>query len=254
MTEPERTPEQIVQRILAEGRAGLGDDDRRHIAQIQSSEIANIISRTRHARCVVCNAGPDVVAFVNKMLVSGAQYASVHRALDAINEARVIVGQPEIGYQSVRRHGIDHLPFKSAAVREIIERRARAAQLDYEEGTANVITVAGYAEAMMTKAAQDMADASVTPAEGLRAAQFLNDLTREERGNVGIENAYADLHYLIETVKEFLPVEQWPALMARIEERRNGRVIQAQVEEEFDPGEQEDEAFDPPDDNGDEDF
>ncbi len=207
---------------------------------------------TRGRRCAVCNAGEEIVSFVNRLVVGGSTYAEAYRALSAINEARTTADQPEISYQSVMRHGRDHLPARSAAVREIIERRARAAQLDVEEGTANIITTAAYAEAMMTKAFQDMSTVDVTPAEGLQAARFLNQLMMAERGSVGLETAFAELGYLIEAVKEVVPQALWPLITAKIDEKRGSRIIDAEVADEFDPGEQPEEEFDPVDE--DEDF
>lgn len=207
----------------------------------------------RGYRCLVCNAGDEVVVFVNRVLANGATYAEAHRALSAINEARIAQGQAEIGYQSVLRHGRDHLPARSAAVREIVERRARNAGLNVEEGTANIITSAAYAEAMMVKAFQDMSSAEVTPSDGLQAAKFLEQLMRAERGNVGLETAFAELGYLIEAVKEAVPQHYWAAITAKIEEKRGTRVIDVEVDE-FDPGEQPEEDFNPSDDGEEEDF
>ncbi len=204
----------------------------------------------RGYRCVLCNAGQEVVAFVDRLIVGGATYAEAHRALSVINEARAHAGEQEISYQTVQRHGRDHLPAKSAAIREIVERRARAAQLDVEEGTANILTTAAYAEAMMTKAFQDMSVVDVTPAEGLQAAKFLNQLLQAERGNVGVEAAFAELGYLIAAVKEAVPQQYWSAITAKIEEKRGSRVIDAETED-FDPGEQPEEEFSPPDDGED---
>lgn len=208
----------------------------------------------RGYRCAVCTAGEEVVTFVNRVIVGGATYADAHRALAVVNDARVTTGLPEIGYQSVLRHGRDHLPAKSAAIREIVERRARAAQLDVEEGTTNIITMAAYAEAMMTKAFQDMSGVDVTPGEGLQAVKFLHQLMQAERGSVGLETAFAELGYLIEAVKESVPQQYWSIITAKIEEKRGSRVIDAEVQEdEFDPGVQVEEEFNPPDD-GDEEF
>jgi hypothetical protein len=206
----------------------------------------------RGYRCAVCNAGDQVVAYVNRLIVGGSTYVEVHRALAAVNEGRVATGEPEISYQSVQRHGRDHLPARSAAVREIVERRARAAQLDVEEGTANIITQAAFAEAVMVKAFQDISTTEVTIAEGLQAAKFLNQLMMAERGSVGLETAFAELGYLIEAVKEAVPQQYWSAITAKIEEKRGSRTIQAEAEE-FDPGPQPEEVFSPADD-GDDDF
>lgn len=204
-------------------------------------------------RCAVCTAGEEISSFVNRLLAGGVSYAEAHRALAPINEARVATDLPEIGYQSVMRHGRTHLPAKAAAAREIVERRARAVGLDVEQGTANIITEAAFAEAMMVKAFQDMSEVDVSPSDGLAAAKFLNQLMMAERGNVGLETAFAELGYLIEAVKEAVPQHYWSAITAKIEEKRGSRnVIDVEVTEDFDPGEQPDEEFNPPDDEGDE--
>lgn len=234
-------PDQVREAI----RRGLLGPSR----QIESSApVATVASRGY--RCVLCNAGPDIELMVNRMIVGGATYAQAHRALSPINEARISLGEPEISYQTVQRHGRDHLPAKSAAIREIVERQARTARLDAEEGTTNIITLAAYAEAMMTKAFQDMVDADISPAEGLQAAKFLNQLIQAERGSVGVETAFAELGYLIAAVKEAVPQQYWSAITAKIEEKRGSRVIDVDSEE-FDPGEQPEEDFSPPDDGED---
>lgn len=208
----------------------------------------------RGVRCVLCNSGPEVVVFVNRLIAGGATYAQAYRALSAVNEGRLASGQPEISYQTVLRHGRDHLPARSAAVREIVERRARAAQLDVEEGTANILTSAAYFEAVMTRAFQDLSTTDVTVAEGLQAARLFNQLMQAERGNAGMETAFAELGYLIEAVKESVPQKYWTEIISKIEEKRGSRVIDATVEEEFDPGVQPEEEFSPPDDGEAEDF
>jgi hypothetical protein len=204
----------------------------------------------RGYRCVLCNAGAEVLLFVNRLIVGGATYAEAHRALAAVNDGRAAAGEAEISYQTVQRHARDHLPAKAAAIREIVERRARGLQLDVEEGTANIITAAAYAEAMYTKAFQDMVDTPVTAAEGLAAAKFFSQLMAAERGNVGLETAFAELGYLIEAVKEAVPQQYWSLITAKIDEKRGSRMIDA-TEEEFDPGDQPDEDFSPSDDGDD---
>jgi len=190
------------------------------------------------------------VAFANRMISSGTRYAEVHRALSVINEARATEGLPEIGYQTVQRHGRDHLPARDAVIREIVERRARAAQLDVDEGTANILTVRAYAEAMMTKAMQNVSETEVSMVEGLQAAKFLHQLESADRGNVGIETAFAELGYIIEAVKEFVPPALFAQIVARIDEKRGSRIIDASVvDDEFDPGDQPEEEFNPPEDD-----
>jgi hypothetical protein len=75
---------------------------------------------------------------------------------------------------------------------------------------------------------------------------------RAERGNVGLETAFAELGYLIEAVKEAVPQQYWAAITAKIDEKRGSRVIDAEVaDDEFDPGEPEEEEFNPPDEDDD---
>lgn len=210
------------------------------------TEVFGVVDIPRGPRCNLCQAGPEIVDFVNKLLTGGSTYAEAHRALSVINEARVFSGQTEISYQTVMRHGRDHLPAKSAVIREIVERRARTAQLNVEDGQVNIITAAAYAEAMMTKAMQEISETPVTPAEGLAAAKFLSQLMAAERGNVGLETAFAELGYIIEAVKESVPPHLFAQIVAKVDEKRGSRTIDAVVvEDEFDPGEQPEEVFNP---------
>lgn len=245
---PEEAREAVRQGLLNFGQT----QDLRPLDPVVAATSA--VAIPRGTRCGVCSAGQEIVVFVNRLIVGGATYAEAHRALAAVNEARIALGESEISYQSVFRHGRDHLPAKAAAIREIVERRARAAQLDTEEGTANIITVATYAEAMMTKAMQDLSEVPVTAAEGLQAAKFLNQLMQAERGNVGVEAAFAELGYLIAAVKEAVPQQYWAAITTKIEEKRTGgRVIDGSVDE-FDPGDQPDDDDFSPADDGDDDL
>lgn len=242
---PEEAREAVRQGLLNFGQT----QDLRPLDPVAAATSA--VAIPRGTRCGVCSAGQEIVVFVNRLIVGGATYAEAHRALSAVNEARVALGESEISYQSVFRHGRDHLPAKAAAIREIVERRARAAQLDTEEGTTNIITVAAYAEAMFTRAMQDMADMPVTAAEGLQAAKFHHQLLQAERGNVGVEAAFAELGYLIAAVKEAVPQQYWAAITTKIEEKRSGgRIIDGAVDE-FDPGDQPEDDFSPADDGDD---
>lgn len=214
---------------------------------------AGTVDIPRGTRCALCTSGTELVTLVNRMIVGGATYAEAYRALASVNEARVASGETEISYQTVLRHGQNHLPVKAAAYREIVERRARAARLDPEEGLVNILTEAGLAEAVMTMAYQGIIESGVvpTPSEGLAAAKFLNQLRQAERGNAGLEAAFAELGYIIKAVKDIVPQEYWPLINARIDEQRGSQIIDAEVDDEFDPGEQPEEEFNPPDDGED---
>lgn len=244
---PDEIREAIRQGLLHVGQDAIRPQD------ASAAVAANALDIPRGTRCVLCHAGLEILVFANRMIIGGATYAETYRSLSVINENRVAAGDTEISYQTVVRHGRAHLPAKAAAIREVIERRARALQLDVEEGTASIVTAATLAEAMMVKAMQGLAEVEVTPAEGLQAAKFYTQLMQAERGAMGLETAFAELGYLIEAVKESVPQQYWSVITAKIEEKRGSRVIEAEVTDEFDPGDDpDDDSFEPSDD-GDED-
>jgi hypothetical protein len=163
-------------------------------------------------RCRVCR-NDEVRKQVNDLLASGASYTSTLRAL----------GDDAVGVtsDSIRRHAERHFPVQNVAkatYREILERRAQEAQIDFVNGVATALTPMALYEVVMNEAFRQLAagDVAVSIDTGLRAAEKLQALTDARVGEADVVTMRAQMGRVIKTVREFVPREQWPALQARL--------------------------------------
>ena len=169
-------------------------------------------------RCHVCRN--DVARKkVNDMLTSGSSYAMVLRALGEDNATFDKCDRVTI--DSIRRHAERHFPVQNVAkatYREVVERRAREAQIDYVNGMATALTPIALYECVMNEAFRQLVDGGVAVSidAGLRAAEKLQALTDARVGEADVVTMRAQMGRVIETVREFVPREQWPVLQARL--------------------------------------
>jgi hypothetical protein len=181
---------------------------------VESTQLAARINGVHlEPRCRVCRN--DLVRKqVNVLLACGSSYAMILRALGEDNAAGVTL-------DSIRNHTERHFDVQNAAkdtYREILERRAREAQIDYVNGVATALTPIALYECVMNAAFRRLAagDADVSLDAGLRAAEKLQALNDARVGEVDVATMRAQMSRVIKTVREFLPREQWPALQARL--------------------------------------
>jgi hypothetical protein len=103
-----------------------------------------------------------------------------------------------------------HFPVQNVAkatYREILERRAREAQIDFVNGMATALTPMALYECVMNEAFRQLAagDAAVSIDAGLRAAEKLQTLTDARAGEADVVTMHAQMGRVIETVREFAP-------------------------------------------------
>lgn len=195
-------------------------------------------------RCKVCKAGDEIRTVINKLLVQGLTYQDVFNFVDT-SYNKVLEKKDKISYSSIRTHQKLHLPFESAAIREIIERRAQQAQKDFIEGTETLITPATYAEVMMNRAFSSLVSPSavVDPEAGLAAAKTLHSFIKDEEGTVDAAIALQQLNKIIMAVRTVCTEEQMSQILAILDGQQS---IAGEVVEDFDPG-VDDDDFDPDD-------
>jgi hypothetical protein len=100
-------------------------------------------------RCRVCR-DDEMRKKVNDLLASGASYAMILRALGDAN-ANLDKGDP-VTINSIRNHAARHFPVQQVAratYREIVERRAQEAQIDFVNGVATALTPLAFYEVVM---------------------------------------------------------------------------------------------------------
>ena len=180
---------------------------------VESTQLAALNGVHLEPRCRVCRN--DLVRKqVNDLLACGSSYAMIVRAIGEDNPAGVTL-------DSIRNHAERHFPVQNVAkatYREIVERRAQEAQIDFVNGLTMALTPIALYECVMNEAFRQLAagDVAVSIDTGLRAAEKLQALTDARAGEVDVATMHAQMGRVIKVVREFLPREHWPALQAAL--------------------------------------
>lgn len=167
-------------------------------------------------RCRVCS-DDAVRKKVNDLLATGSSYAMVLRAL---GDDKIAVGNGNrVTIDSIRNHAARHFPVQQVAratYREIVERRAREAQIDFVNGVATALTPMALYECVMNEAFRRLVNGNVDVSidTGLRAAEKLQALIDARAAGADMATILADIGRIIEVVRTFIPSEKWPEVQA----------------------------------------
>ena len=186
---------------------------------VESTQLAARINGVHlEPRCRVCR-NDLVLKKVNDMLATGLSYAMILRVLQKDNDQ--LDKRERVTIDSIRNHAERHFDVQAAGratYREILERRAREAQIDYVNGVATAITPLAYLETVMVKGYQTLVDERtiVSHRDGMDASLKLAEALRKDQDAFEVVDMRARMSRVISTVREFVPREQWPALQARL--------------------------------------
>lgn len=168
-------------------------------------------------RCRVCR-DDEVRNKVNDLLAAGSSYAMVLRA---IGDRSAAGKDDRVTIDSIRNHAARHFPVQQVAratYREIVERRAREAQIDFVNGVATALTPMALYESVMNEAFRRLVDGDVDVSidTGLRAAEKLQALIDARTAGADMATILADIGRIIEVVRTFIPSEKWPEVQAAL--------------------------------------
>jgi hypothetical protein len=169
-------------------------------------------------RCRVCR-DDEVRKKVNDLLARGSSFAMVLRAL---GEDKTAPGKGDrVTIDSVRNHAARYFPVQQVAratYREIVERRAREAQIDFVNGVVTALTPLAFYEVVMNEAFRRLADGDVDVSvdTGLRAAEKLQALIDARAGEADMASMRVEIGRIIEVVRTFIPSERWPEVQAAL--------------------------------------
>ncbi len=181
-------------------------------------------------RCRVCR-DDEVRKKVNDLLATGTSFAMVLRAL---GEDKTAPGKADrVTIDSVRNHAARHFPVQQVAratYREIVERRAREAQIDFVNGLATALTPMALYECVMNEAFRRLVDGDVDVGvdTGLRAAEKLQALIDARAAGADMASVLAQMDRIIDVMHTFIPKHRWPEVQAAL---RADRPIHAEQSE-----------------------
>lgn len=172
---------------------------------------------TPGSKCFVCSASDEVRGLVDRLLVRAWSYKQILQAVEPLQEG--VSEKRRIGYHSIRRHAINHLPADELAVRQVLERRAQEAGLAVIVGEGPIVTNAGVAEIIRNRGFEAVIAGERTPSirETLEATKLLQEF--DQPGPSAADEIKAQVEILLEVIRELLPEDQWSTLVSRFEAR-----------------------------------
>lgn len=178
-------------------------------------------------RCKVCQSPHRHL--VDQLLVAGHSYSEIERQFEFAKIPR----------RSISSHAEKHLGYEEAAIREVIEREAAAAQRNFEEGKQRLVTNTSYLEIARQKAYDALLDKSVIvePKDAVKIIEMLEKF-QERHQAVALDELRVQLQMFIQAVKEVVPRTDWESIVGRTAEllRASGREVPfdtTEDEEEF---------------------
>ena len=168
-------------------------------------------------RCRICR-NDQVRTIVNGLLATGASYA---RSFAPSETATPLDKCDRVTIDSIRNHATRHFPVQQVAratYREIVERRAQEAEIDFVNGVATALTPMAFYECVMNDAFRRVVDGDVDMSvdTGLWAAEKLQALIDARAGQADTARMRAEMGRVIEVVRTFIPAERWPDVQAAL--------------------------------------
>lgn len=213
-------------------------------------------------KCRICSDEPTRM-LVNNLIARLLTYQDIFRILDSsINPARKTNGQRPITRRIIKTHAEGHFDIDNparAVWRAIGLKRAEQLKRDHIEGIGGVVTTLGYLETVMQRGYETLVqpDTPVHYMDGMKAAVQLAEIESKTQGEQRTAEMLAEMSRVIAAVKDTVPAEMWPAIIAKVSGEIEGSTTRSLTAgesildvdeedldeedmEEYDPGEDED--------------
>lgn len=171
-----------------------------------------IYDAARVPQCHTCTH--PARAEIEQRLLAGHSYREI--ALQYSGTEYVSGGEvkifPEVGWMSIRTHFKNgHMPVEAAALRQIMDERARELSEHYEEETARVVDGYSFARQVLVRAQHEMisGNAKVGIQDGIAAARLLREMETQAGGDLDAEVWSQAMTVYFETAQQIMPPEMW---------------------------------------------
>lgn len=195
------------------------------------------------AQCRICQT-EGATPVVNKMLSHGATYNDILGVLQPLNLRRA--KNEQININSIGHHARNHFPLEEAAnavYRKLVEKRAAEVEKDFVEGVGGAVTALGFLDVVIQKGFENLVkdDVTVGVDTAVRAAKELAAIeAQQDQDDTDIADIMTKMNQVIEAVREEADPETWERIVNRLKDEpevhAKQRVIEAEVEEEEEPG------------------
>lgn len=157
--------------------------------------------------CKICNS-PNR-AQIERCITLGLSIAEICRQFE---------DSDALTRENVKNHRNRHLAVEKAAIRQIVEQRAKEFNEDVENTTNYLLTRKAYMEAAMLKSYQAIVEDRVTP-EPRDIVQMINVMEKWEKENATqmMDEMMRDINALTIAIKEVVPPELYDRILERFE-------------------------------------
>lgn len=205
------------------------------------------------SRCYVC-CEVESRDLVNKLIGQGYTNRQITECCDDINALRTAAEDKRIiGAREVWNHRRNHFNVQDpamAAIREVVERRAKAANRDYLNGIGHAITPYAVVETTMVRGFQrHLANPEAegpNVKETLEAAKTLHIMETQDEGGRDIAQMMATMDRIISAADKFIPDELKEAFIAEVEGKPLSKPLAVLTERVHDQAERVVKDFSPP--------
>lgn len=209
------------------------------IEQIRSSVIqvnigGRIYDAARVKQCHTCMHPARIE--IEKRILSGHSYRDIAEHYSGTEyqsgtETRVF---PSLEWTSIWQHvKNNHMPVEAAALRKIMDQRSKDLSEHYEEESDRIVDGYGFAQQVLRRAQERLADGTLTPSvqDGLAAAKLIKELDSAADGGLDTEIWAQAMTRYFEIVRDIMPQEMWEIFSARLVADPVLQSIQRRIEE-----------------------
>lgn len=159
-------------------------------------------------RCKVCKS--EYRHQMEEMLLRGMSYTSIGRFFEKLGV--------DVNRKNLASHKENHMNLASAALRNVMEKRAREALINVEETEGFIMTKLGMLESMLHKVWEQIANDNVEwkPADVIQIMQYIERLEAQQR-NVALDEIMLEARAFSDAVKSVVPQGQWQEIVDRFD-------------------------------------
>jgi len=217
----DRDPEADAQ-ALERYQGQNGKKDKEHV-----KDILNNLPIVSEPRCNICKS--EFRPIIDRMIAGPYSYAAIARQF--MGKDPHLRGNFDAVRKSVERHAKNHVNIQTAAIREIIEQRALDAGLLVNDVQNTYLTNEALLELYVKKGFDQVTkdDTWVRHQDILKAVEMIETMKRDTIGEQ-IEVLKKQVFCISQAVREIVPEDMHPQIIARVEELFTQPIIDLQPE------------------------
>lgn len=160
-------------------------------------------------RCKVCKSPHR--EHMEDLLMRGMSYTSIGKFFETLDV--------DVNRKNLASHKENHMNLADAALRNVMEKRAREALINVEETEGFIMTKLGMLESMLHKVWKQIADDNIEwkPGDVIQIMQYIEKLEAQHT-NVALDELLTDARCFSDAVKAVVPQSMWQEIVDRFDE------------------------------------